>query len=158
MYPRALIFLAIEANMSFVDTDRIGKIARKISPFNMRVTCQDPKGKGRTGVWTGENEKGMYANSIRDALVSKTLFYVEDSKFVSANAAKTQLQFEKQLQVFRRIVKPAVNKAFDKPKITYSGEGKDDLVIACGMCLHFSYEIRCSEEYNNIAQSSGFID
>lgn len=157
MYPRALIFDYIEANMSFVEADRMANICKKISPHNIRIESQDPKGKGRSGIWTGENEKYQYATAIRHSLTVGSICYADDSCFISRDVIKAKEKFENQLGTFRRITSPNTNPAFKKAKVTYSGEGKDDTVIVCGMCMYFSYEKRNSKEYEQIAQAAGFL-
>ena len=157
MYPRALIFEYIEANLSYLGANRMANITRRISPHNIRVESKDPTPKARDGIWTGENEKYQYATAIAHALSVGSLCYADDSCFVSRNPVEVKDKFEKQLAQFRRITSPNPNPAFQKAKVTYSGEGKDDTVIVCGMCLYFSFDKRNSEEYNQIAQASGFI-
>lgn len=157
MYRKAIHFENIESNMSYLTANRFAEISRLISQHNVRIESRDPKGKGRDGVWTGEHEKMMYSSSILNALSSMSLCYADDSSFISRDPVKTREKFEKQLATFRRITSANPNPAFKKTKVTFSGEGKDDLVIVCGMCLYFSYLKRNSEEYHEMAQSAGFV-
>lgn len=153
-YQRAVIFLYIEANMSYLTADRMAEAAKSVSS-DIRIVCRDSKGLGRPGVVTGENEKRLYTDAISEALSSEALVYAKD--FISDNTAQNQAKFEEQLQLFRRVVKVSTDdNAFAKAKVTWSGLGHDDTVMCVGIMLLFSRLTRQSPEYQKEAIEQRF--
>lgn len=153
-YPRAVTFFYAEAQMSWITADRLANVAQQIS-LDIRIVSRDPKGLGRPGVTTGENEKRLFTDEISEALGSEALVYADD--FISDNKVSVQVEFEQQLKLFRRMVKLSTdNNVFSKPKITYSGAGQDDIVMAMGIVLLHSRLTRNSPEYLKEAHEQRF--
>jgi hypothetical protein len=148
-YRNAIIFLYAEANMSWNTIDRFAYSAKEVSP-DIRIVSRDRSGKGKPGVETGEVEKQLMKDAIEEGLLSEAFVYAKD--FVSDNVATTQVKFEHQLHQFRRMVHQSKDgNVFSKPKITYSGAGQDDTIMAMGLALIHSRFTRSSEEYQREA-------
>ncbi len=134
----------------------MAEAAKEVSP-SIRIVSRDSKGLNRPGVITGENEKRHYTDTINEALSSEALVYAHD--FISDDTKMNQAKLEEQLHLFRRVVKVSTDdNQFAKPKITYSGCGHDDMVMALGIVLFFSRLTRQSAEYTKEAREQGFID
>lgn len=154
-FPCAVIFFYVEANMSWITADRFSDAAKQVS-IDIRVESRDRKGLGRPGVETTDVEKRLYTDAIAESLSSEALVYAKD--FISDETVRTQSKFEEQLNLFRRIVKaPAEDSvAFTKPKISFSGLGADDTIMAVGIMLLNSRLTRQSPEYLREAEEQRF--
>lgn len=153
-YHHALIYVYIEANLSFVTARDIGRICSQPQFFPVVVKSFDSTKDERDGVWTGEAEKQMYTSEMKRALADGALSYADN--FLS-QTENVQAEVQAQLEVFRRDVK--LTEGCTKPKITYTGKSngrKDDLCLVLQMLLYWSRVQRESAEYLTAAASNGW--
>lgn len=157
VYPRSTIFLYIEANMSWISADRMATCAIDVSR-DIRIVSRDRKGLNRPGVETTSLEKRLYTDAIREALSSEALVYARD--FVCESPEKkvaNQAKFEEQLGLFREIVIPSTDENVrNRPKIEFSGQGKDDTVFAAGIALYNGRITREDPDYQKEAREQGW--
>lgn len=157
IYPRSTIFLYIEANMSWISSDRLATCAAEVSR-DIRIVSRDRKGLNRPGVETTSLEKRLYTDAIREALSSEALVYARD--FVCESNTKkvgNQSKLEEQLSLFREIIIPSTDENVrNKPKIEFSGQGKDDTVFALGIALYNGRITREDPEYQKEAREQGW--
>lgn len=154
-YRTAVIFMYIEANMSYITANQMRTIAEKPEFYPMHVETFDPTTEERAGVWTGEDEKHLYALEMKSVLLNGALWYASD--FITSdpiNALKTEVR--EQMGHFRREFKMMPN---GKLKVTYTGKSnnrKDDVCIVIQMLLHWSKETRESQTYMDAAAANGW--
>lgn len=153
-YQTAMIYVYIEANLSFVTANRIKAIVNKPCFYPIQVQSFDPSTEERAGVWTGEVEKQLYTIELQRALADGALYYA--SNFVTQGDVKeVKSEVKEQLENFRREV-TLVN---GKMKVVYTGKTgtrKDDLCLVVQMLLHWSRENRLSDEYAQAATANGW--
>lgn len=156
-YKRSIIFLYIEANMSWISADRLANCAQEVSK-DIRIVSRDRKGLNRPGVETTSLEKRLYTDAIRESLSSEALVYARD--FICESDDKkisNQMKLEEQLGQFREIVIPSTDENVkNRPKIEFSGQGKDDTVFALGIALYNGRITREDPEYQKEAREQGW--
>lgn len=154
LYPRAVIFFYVEANMSWTTADRFATVAQTVD-MGIRIVSRDRKGLDRPGVETTDVEKRHYADFLCEALSSSALVYARD--FVSDNLVQAQTKFEEQMHQFRRIIIPSSDDGVSKrPKVVYSGQLKDDTIMAAGITgFHARITIE-TPEYQREAHDQGW--
>jgi hypothetical protein len=153
-YKAAVVYVYVEANMSFVTANRIKNIIDKPVYYPTIVAQYDPKGESRYGVWSGPEEKEMYADELKRALADGQLCYAEH--FVSQDGAAVKSELKDQMEVFRRELKVSPT---GKKTYVYTGKSngrKDDLCIVLQMLLYWSKYTRESSEYANAATQNGW--
>lgn len=130
-YHGARVVLYMEANMSWIDVDRIAGI---INTRNFHIEIA--KTKGRYGVTTGHHEKKMYALQVGHCLRLNTL--TATRKVFGEDPARDMKLLYQQMDRFRTEVKEAKMPGV-APKITYTGKGSgslsDDILLALMICL-----------------------
>lgn len=142
--------------MSWVSANRLSIVA-KDTWDDIRIVSRDRKGLNRDGVETTDVEKRLYTDTISESLASESLVYADPSWFISDKPAQCQLAFEEQLHLFRRTVIPSTDENVrNKPKVCYSGHGKDDYVLACGITMFHSRLTIETLEYQKEAEQQGW--
>jgi hypothetical protein len=149
-----VIYVYIEANLSFVSANQIKQLIEPQSLYPIVVKSFDPKNDGRCGVWTGDTEKELYAIEMQRALSDGALVYA-DSFITSDDHMREEVRA--QLEVYRREVR--VTPGTGKLKVIYTGKShgrKDDVAIVMQMLLYWSRVTRESTEYMEAAESNGW--
>jgi len=160
VYRDALIFIAIEANMSFITADMLAGFFQNPRFGRIEVLSLDPKKHQRPGVWTGENEKERYAESMERALANGTLCYAREQAGDPAKWPLVKQEFQSQLGSFRREVDPAKDPMFGRNKITFTGKAgngkKDDLVLATQIALYHLEWLKTTDRFQDMATAQGW--
>lgn len=154
-YQYALIYVYIEANLSWVTAHDLAQLCMQQKYYPVLVKSYDTTKENRYGVWTGETEKEMYVMEMRRALNEGALCYAEDLN--SSEPAAIKKDVMGQLEVYRRNVK--YTEGSEKVKVSYTGKSsgrKDDLAIILQMLLYWSHVTRCSHEYLEAASANGW--
>lgn len=156
-YANAMIYVYIEANLSWVTANDIAKLCLQPRFYPVQVMRYDPKPTQFYGVWTGASEKQMYVELTQKSLSSGQLCYAEN--FITAEPQTNLIKAEirSQLEMYRRVV--TFKEGDDQPKITYTGKSpgrKDDLAIVVQMLMYWSRLLRSSKEYIDTATMNGW--
>jgi hypothetical protein len=152
-YNTAVIYVYIEANMSFLTANKVKEIVEHPRFYPVLVQSFDPTTDARAGVWTGPDEKYLYAEEMKRALADGALVYA--ARFISSDES-IKPEIVKQLEVYRREAKVS---ASGKRTIEYTGKSlgrKDDVCIVMQMLLHWSRLMRNSDEYQKAAELNGW--
>lgn len=161
MTARALIVLIVEANMSYLGADHVVGLLGRADLQPMHVVSRDASKKGRPGVWTGENEKMLYAAELERVLAAGALRRANPllGQPKSAVAAAKWEKLVTQIGMFRRTVRNPHDEVFQNFKIAFSGKGggnADDLCMALQMALYWGGEVRRDPSFQNAAQENGW--
>jgi hypothetical protein len=146
-YRDSLFVVYIEANMSFIEVDRIREhlVSRSQEFGEVFVVSEDPKNKGRYGVWTGETEKELYAKGIRQLMSEGRIHYAENFVSASRPEKESKQQLEDQMRNLRKEAEPCLKPGMDKVKITYTGKApgvRDDACMSLQIVLHHAQQQR----------------
>jgi hypothetical protein len=147
----------IEANMSWLETDRVAQICSRPELQPVLLESRDPKRQDRIGVITDENTKLGYVSTMRHLLSDKQLSYYQ--QLHSENTAEAKATLEDQLRQFRRAIRVPDNPEHAKYQVHYTGKGyskKDDLVMALMMCCYWSEVTRNDPEFLAKAHQRGW--
>lgn len=138
----------IEANMSYLDADRIAnELERKKQYRPIVIPSYDTTQKRRKGVWTDNPAKIAYADALSRALTSQQLAC--ELNIIGQHAQEDIEMLIDQMKNYRRFIKSDPTKPFSTEAVTYSGKqvGKrDDLVMSLMMALHWSFKWMQSDE------------
>lgn len=141
--------------MSWISANRLSIVAEETT--DVRIVSRDRTGKQRDGVETTDVEKRHYTDEIQASLSGEQLMYGLD--FISNQPGENQAKLEEQLHLFRRMITPSSDdNVRTKPKVSYSGAGKDDTVMALGITLFHSRLTRDSPEYRKEAREQQWYD
>ena len=160
-YPNARFRVYIEANMSFIDANDIARVIKSTHGLMgdiAEVVKYDPKGLGRTGIWTSEASKERWKEELRRCI--DTMRTVESKRFVTTQQPKhdeedvseTHLKaFCEQLLQMRDVIKEQKDIAhstqlFVKRGFTGKSPGKKDDRVASA-CIAIVHMIK--DCYNN---------
>lgn len=153
-YAFAVIFVYIEANLSWVTANDMARLCMQQRFYPTIVKSYDTTKAQRYGVWTGESEKEMYSNEMKRALGDGAIAYADD--FISQDV-NVKSEVRSQLEVYRRNVKFV--EGSEKARVTYTGKSsgrRDDLAIVLQMLLYWSRYNRSSREYLQTAAENGW--
>jgi hypothetical protein len=81
-YQAAAFVVAIEGNMSYLESDRIATIVQKRPVQPVVVLAEDGQQKGRYGVHTGQIEKSAYIETIQALMIRGGLYWAAPANFV----------------------------------------------------------------------------
>jgi hypothetical protein len=81
-YQGAAFIVAIEGNMSYLESDRIACIVQKQPVQPVVVLAEDGQQKGRYGVHTGQMEKSAYIEAIQALMIRGGLYWPTAADFV----------------------------------------------------------------------------
>ncbi len=151
-----LFWVFIEANMSYIDADRIVAMLAcpNIGAFRAE---RDRKNSARFGVVTTQPIKEAYVRAAQEALVNGTL-EIRDS-LVGQNAQGDRQNLFKQLGYFRREIKQANDPIHGHVRTSYTGKmggKKDDLAMALMINLFWSNYRRTAPSFLSFANEQGF--
>lgn len=148
----------IEANMSFIDTDRIAKRIHANPRFG-KVEVVKFHTDNRFGVWTSKDKKDKYVWDLRRTIPHTQ--YAED--YMSLNEKDGHKpELIKQLKQFRREVGVPKNGEAGKQlhyTVSYTGKSpgkKDDFVMALGILFtHTWWDVYQNDDLIDLAQRGG---
>lgn len=157
---RAVIVLIIEANMSYIGADQVARLLQRTELRPIYVVSRDPSHKARPGVWTGENEKQLYALELERVLANNSLRRLQTLVHRDpAHANQKWEQLVRQIGMFRRTVQNPLDEVFQKFRVAFSGKGggnADDLVLALQMALHWGSDVRRDPQFRAAAETQGW--
>jgi hypothetical protein len=150
-YTNAMVFLYIEANMSWLTTDDYSLELQK-AYWPMTIVTEDPK-KAPEGAWkrpgvlTTKNEKELYVSHIQNLLSMDNLRIAKD--LYSETPSEIVQKLYTQLDNFRReiIVPKDPNGVYKTVLGGKSIDCKDDIVFAVGIGTSFALKQRLSQNY-----------
>lgn len=139
-YKQCIIRVYIEANMSFIDADRVAKrLALPIFQGRIEVVRFDDH--GRYGIWTSKDKKECYAMQLQISIPRAR--FVNDHEFLTQNLEDGhKKEVFKQLKSFRKEIEEPKNGAMSSSlyyKCSYTGKSvgeKDDWAMVYGILLH----------------------
>jgi hypothetical protein len=152
-YQNAVIYVYIEANMSWVTANDIKKVVEQPRFYPVIVRSYDTSPEQKPGVHTGQPEKEMYSRDLQRALGDGQLCYAD--RFISDDPNVKQ-ELRSQMEVYRREVEVGPN---GKLKSNFTGKSngrKDDLCMVVQMLLYWSRLERESAEYVHAATANGW--
>jgi len=135
-YGRCHVRVFVEANMSFIDSDRIANQLRDPKFGSVEVVKFDPNKKNRYGIWTNGDSKNVYCSEIQRA--AGTLLIADEFVAHPREREGNIEELWKQLKEFRLEVKTTG----DKISVERTGKGpgmKDDIFMALGIALCYAY-------------------
>ena len=138
-YRQCRIRVYIEANMSFIDADRVADRLR-LPCFAGRIEVVRFDSKGRYGIWTTPDKKECYAMQLQISIPRARFAHGDD--FLSQVDDGHKPEVFKQLKNFRREVEAPKNGASSgalhyRTHITGKSTGeKDDWAMVYGILLH----------------------
>ena len=147
-FANTTIVVYIEANMSWLETDRVSQLCRRPELAPVILESRDPKGQGRIGVVTDEHTKLAYVSRLRYILGDKHMSYAQ--QMVSENAEEAKTALETQLRQFKRAIRVPDNPEHTKYQVHFTGKGyskKDDLVMALMMACYWSEVTRHDSDF-----------
>lgn len=135
-YKDALFVFYIEANMSFLSVSHLCNFFNQPQFGLVKIVSRDPKNMGRPGVWTGPQEKEIFARDLEQVMSDGKLSFAD--QMVSDNPEHNKVKLLAQLNFFSRIVIPPNDPSQHENRIVYSGKGvgrRDDLCLALMLAL-----------------------
>lgn len=158
-YKSSVIVLYVESNMSYIETDRVVRIAQQLTLQPMYITSHDSSGKNRPGVITTEQNKIAYCDTLKRLLTDHRIRYCD--RMIGSDTLSCLHQLEEQMRQFRRAVKePLQNPEFTNVRVSFTGKGynkKDDLVMTLMMALYFSFGTRDEPQFTRLCQKNGWV-
>ncbi len=151
-----VFWVFIEANMSYIDADRIVSMLNCPNIGEFRAE-RDRKNSARFGVITTQAVKEAYVRSAQEVLINGTL-EVRDS-LVGQNTGADAGNLFKQLSHFRREIKKANDPIHGQVRTAYTGKTggrKDDLAMALMINLFWSNYRRTDPAFLSYANQRGF--
>ena len=151
-YQYAIIVFYVEANMSWIEVDRMRIVADRATIRPIYFAAHNTK--DRLGVVTDEHTKIAYVDTLKRLLCDDRIGYA--SEFISADAKESQAELERQLRAFRRAVHQPGNVESQKARVYLTGKGssrKDDLLLSLMMALYFSFLTREDPNFTNMCKN-----
>jgi hypothetical protein len=152
-YKHCIIRVFIEANMSFIDADRIAVDLQAMDSRRIDVVRFDPECKEnpRYGVWTNANSKQAQAEELVRCVPD--MAFVEPHLAVSRDWEGNITELLTQLKKYRKVIdqpKTQTGASSLHYKAFYTGKGGagscDDYVSACGIALQWMYHTLLRDE------------
>jgi hypothetical protein len=161
MYSNSVIVVFIEANMSWLETDRVALICQRpeLQPVYIEQT-ETARGISKPGVITTEATKVGYVYNTRQLLQGSHLTFATAYIINEDQDACTKEALLTQLRAFRKCTKGPRDIDFGRSKVSYSGKAynkKDDLAMCLMMAIYFSFATRRSHTFNAIAERNGWV-
>lgn len=156
LYAGALIIVYIESNMSFIMAGKIKSTFKNAHFEPILFEARDPKGRGRTGVWTAHETKMVGTEHLQRALISNTITTSE--RFISQFPMKNMIELEKQMRRWR-FEKKEPTDLFGQTKVIVTGKGpgeKDDIVTCVMLVLYWSWIRRTDPDMRLAASRMGW--
>lgn len=157
-YAHCHVRVEIEANMSFIDADRITKWLSEPQFGSIQVVSRDPRGLGRPGHWTTEHTKRCWVEELKKFVELYT--FCDSSYWIGRKREENQAELLQQLAHFREeIIAPANDEGkalFYKRALTGKSPGrKDDIVCALGMGLYYMYKSQSDPLFLQMCERDG---
>ncbi len=137
-YQKCVFRIAIEANLSQVDANRIRKLISGHAFGDVQWVYKDPTKDHRVGIWTTNENKNAYKGEIQRNV---PMMHIAEEYVTQSTVEKCCIvELCKQFKNFRTDIKEKVGG--NGVTITVTGKGvgkKDDLVMAVGIWLHFMF-------------------
>ncbi len=157
MYRNALIYLYIEANMSWITADYVAGLTRRDG--NIVVASHDSSKYQRYGVVTGAAEKENYAATLIRLLMDNLLYLAE--RIIGAQVKEDVANLLNQFGLFRREVRAPVDVAHGKWIFSWTGKSpgkKDDLILALMICIYWMERQLQTDEHREWARQFGGVN
>jgi len=158
VFSRSHIFVYTEANMSWVEADRVARLLINPNLQPIAIQSHDPQKKGRPGVITDESTKFGYVSLLRSLLQDTNILYAQ--QYTSADPNETKTAFEEQLRQFKRAIRPPADPEHNKFKVSYTGKGfakKDDLAMAVMMACYWCAITRANSDFQTLCEARGWV-
>jgi hypothetical protein len=152
-YKQCIIRVYIEANMSFIDADRVAKRLTILPIFQGRIEVVRFDDHGRYGIWTSKDKKECYAMQLQISIPRAR--FVNDKEFLSQDEGGHKKEVFKQLKAFRKEVEEPKNGSSSTAlfyKCSYTGKStgeKDDWAMVYGILLHHMWR--------DVSQNEAFL-
>lgn len=161
IYSAALFVVYIEANMSWIEVDRVRRIVEDPLFQPVYVVSMDGDKKGRPGVTTTAVTKEAYVETLQSLMLTKHITYA--NPFVTQLAPDEspehiKLVLHQQMRNFRRCEKPAREPQFNDARVSMSGKSasvKDDLLMALMFVLYFPTVLLRNNRYVSYCRDHG---
>lgn len=142
----SLITLFVEANMSWIEADRVKKLAS--DPLLQPLYMPAFNSKNLPGVITTEHNKIAYVDTLRRLLEDESIGFA--TEMISARPLELKKQLMEQMRMFRRVVQKPRNEEAQSSRVFMTGKGnnrKDDLLLALMMAVYFSRVARNDDKF-----------
>lgn len=134
----ALIVFVAEANLDYIMTSLVSEMAQQECFRPITTPSFDPKGDGRYGIWTTEENKDLYVESLR-TLLMKNQLHIGERPFTRTpgkNFNNLKAEAVEELGRYQKVQKELKDPVWGRPDYRWSGKqgGNDDLAIAIQIC------------------------
>jgi len=168
-YKHSVIFVIIEANMSYITADGIREFLERRCPDEYAIDVQpmvvvndfDSSGKGRVGVITGDVEKELYAEELAAIMKDGCLCIAQD--FIKPHAEETEQVLSalyEQLSNYMLDVKIAQDRVFGEAKRKYTGKvggAFDDLSMLAQMLNFWGKKTMRTDAFRKKCHRLGWV-
>lgn len=139
-FRQAMILVYIEANMSWIEADRVKHVCLQPELQPLHVISHDKE--GRTGVLTTAQNKEAYVFTALDLMRTDRLSYVADHQFTTQAESQADIKeaLTIQLRGFKRKREESKRPEFTPARVAMSGKSahcKDDILMALMFVLYF---------------------
>lgn len=154
---RSLIVLFIEANMSYVEANRLRELLLQPRFAPVQVISRDSTKQDRAGIITTEESKRQMADDLEKTMKAERLVYWRDFVTQLSTQQEAKAEIETQLLAYRRDARPSKDPARTRPIITYSGKNggntRDDQCMALQIALNEGRKMRESHEFIDMCRA-----
>lgn len=134
----ALIVFVCEANLDYVMTDWVSNVVQQECFQPVHCPSFDPKGNGRYGIWTTEQNKNKYVESLRTRLMNNNIHVGEKPFTCTPGKTFENLKAEaiEELGRYQKVWKENKDDVWGKQDYRWSGKrgGNDDMAIGIQIC------------------------
>lgn len=151
-------FIAIESNNNALASDDAAQVMVEVDPAKTRVLSQDPKNRGRIGVWTMEETKHVYNALMKQILGDDSLRIAKT--FIGKHQSDHIKTLADQMRRWRREEQPVNDDPLfqAKRRVSYGakdGGEKDDVCLALMIGTKCMFDQRRDESWIQQAQLLG---
>lgn len=146
----ALIVLYVEANMSWIEVDRVRLLAERAVLQPCFIASHNSK-PGKLGVITDESNKAAYVDTLRHLLADDRLSHARHTQSEDPEACIYALH--DQLRRFRRHYVAPREPETQRGRAYMTGKGanrKDDLLLALMMAVYYSLHTRHDPHFKQL--------
>ena len=157
-YRNATIVIYIEANMSWIEVDRVAQICSSPQLGPVIIESSDTSSRNRLGVTTTEANKAAYVSGLMHILQDGKIQYA--SPLLSKDPDRAKRLLESQLRQFRRTVKTPRDTTFQQGRVSYTGKSartQDDLAMVLMMAIYWGYLTRAKPEFIERMTVNGWV-
>lgn len=140
VYSRSAIVLIIEANLSWIVAEGVAKLLSRVEFQPVVVLSEDSTPRHRAGVWTGEYEKVVYIDTLRQYMNTGHVHWAKEDEFISDRPVAVREELCKQMMAYRRERKEPAQEGWNQAKTKIFGKAhglQDDLMMALQMSLYW---------------------